>query len=178
MSEQDFIQILTRTKNILTFLRPLTQRPSTMDSSHSDSQLSEANLSSDEDSSSDESLIELPLDNELKMRILLKEFFVRALLLEDYENFNYTYETLLPKVSVKLDLENEEAHVTVQSNDQVLFDHLLKWHRERKNPRTDPPRGYFSRLLIQNDKLVFKANSIDVSAIVAFFLNLCPHKMF
>lgn len=117
----------------------------------------------------DEALLhEPPSTVEAKRRIVMKEFVVRAFLLEDY-NLPYTYRSLMPLVSVQVS-ETRDVKVTVSSEDDNLLGHFIKWHRERMVPDVYPPRPFFSVLIIYPNKVEFEGTWEDVKKIYEFFM--------
>lgn len=121
----------------------------------------------------DEALLhEYPGSREAKKRIVLKEFFVRAFLLAFPQ---YNYRSLMPLVSVELSDDLREAKVIVQSSNDELLGHLIKWHREHHVPDIHPPKLFFSILSIFEDRLEFEASSEDVLHIYNVFLAPCSN---
>jgi hypothetical protein len=132
-------------------------------------QLSRSSSSSSSSIDPDDEVLlhEPPTSTQAQRRIVLKEFFVRVFLLEDYD-LPYTYRSLMPLVTVEV-TETRHAKVTVSSEDANLLGHFIKWHRERMVPDIYPPRGFFSVLVIYPNKLEFEANPEDVKNIYEFF---------
>lgn len=116
----------------------------------------------------DEALLhEPPTSVEAQRRIVIKEFVVRAFLLQRYD-INYDYRRLMPLVSVHV-AENKDVKVSVQSDDGDLLGHFIKWHREYLVPDSDPPRPFFSVLVIHSNSLDFEGTAADLTNIYKVF---------
>lgn len=126
------------------------------------------------DSDDEVHLHEVPSSHEAKKRIVLKEFFVRAFLLEDYNRPLYNYRQLMPLIAVQLSEDCRDVSIIVESSDTTLIDNCIKWFRERMVPESDPPRGFFSNLVITPNGVEFEATRDDVITIYNFFLGPRP----